>query len=251
MYLTVYIIRPVQALVLRRHLVENNIGEFKQKYLLLTNLAFYWITNVGLKYLHSSYYIFHLSLKSMSPYNDCFRNLELFKAGKMGMRKNDDLTRGKLWWLDNWVRASPKLQLLWGVPGLQWSVHVKSGPRMEDRWMATRSWAVKAHWCTWGEKAGPHGLIRQATVAQIAEKVNAGSDRKVSEHTVHHNLLHMGLCSHKPVRVPMLTSVHCWKHLQWAREHQNWTTEQWKKEAWSDESHFLLHHMDGRVLKNL
>ncbi|KAK3560178.1 hypothetical protein QTP86_034671 [Hemibagrus guttatus] len=33
---------------------------------------------------------------------------------------------------------------------------------------------------------------------------------------------------------------------QWAREHQNWTTEQWKKVAWSDESHFLLHHMDGR-----
>ncbi|KAK3560711.1 hypothetical protein QTP86_014737, partial [Hemibagrus guttatus] len=55
---------------------------------------------------------------------------------------------------------------------------------------------------------------RWATVAQTAEEVNAGSDRKLQ---------------------------------QWAREHQNWTTEQWKKVAWSDESCFLLHHVDVRV----
>ncbi|ROL47293.1 hypothetical protein DPX16_16881 [Anabarilius grahami] len=34
---------------------------------------------------------------------------------------------------------------------------------------------------------------RRATVAQIAQEVNAGSDRKMSEYTVHHSLLHMGL----------------------------------------------------------
>ncbi|KAK3530445.1 hypothetical protein QTP86_024356, partial [Hemibagrus guttatus] len=38
----------------------------------------------------------------------------------------------------------------------------------------------------------------------------------------------------------MLTSVLCRKCQQWAHEHQNWTTEQWKKLAWSDESCFLL-----------
>ena len=88
---------------------------------------------------------------------------------------------------------------------------------------------------------------RRATVAQIAEKVNAGYDRKVSEHTVHRSLLRMGLRSRRPVRVPMLTPVHRRKRLQWARERQNWTMEQWKKVAWSDESRFLLHHVDGRV----
>ena len=36
---------------------------------------------------------------------------------------------------------------------------------------------------------------RRATVAQIAEKVNAGYDRQVSEHTVHCSLLRMGQCS--------------------------------------------------------
>ncbi|ROL53338.1 hypothetical protein DPX16_20448 [Anabarilius grahami] len=64
---------------------------------------------------------------------------------------------------------------------------------------------------------------RRATVAQVAQEVNAGSDRKVSEYTV-----------------PMLTPVHRRKCQQWAREHQNWTTEQWKKVAWSAESHFLF-----------
>ncbi|ROI81802.1 hypothetical protein DPX16_22037 [Anabarilius grahami] len=59
---------------------------------------------------------------------------------------------------------------------------------------------------------------RRAAVAQIAQEVNAGSDRKVSEYTVHHNLLRMGLHSRRPVRVPMLTPVHRRKHQQWARE---------------------------------
>ena len=36
-----------------------------------------------------------------------------------------------------------------------------------------------------------------------------------------------------------------------AREHQNWTTEQWKKVARSDESRFLLHHVDGNELEVL
>ena len=39
--------------------------------------------------------------------------------------------------------------------------------------------------------------------------------------------------------VPMMTPVHRRKRLQWARERRNWTLEQWKKVAWSDESHFL------------
>lgn len=38
----------------------------------------------------------------------------------------------------------------------------------------------------------------------------------------------MRLHSCRPVRVPVLTSVHSWKHQKWAHEHQNWTTEQQK-----------------------
>ncbi len=49
------------------------------------------------------------------------------------------------------------------------------------------------------------------TVAQIAQEVNAGSNGKVSEYTVHCSLLRMGLHTCIPVRVPMLTPVHCRK----------------------------------------
>ncbi|KAK3532871.1 hypothetical protein QTP70_001156 [Hemibagrus guttatus] len=53
----------------------------------------------------------------------------------------------------------------------------------------------------------------------------------------------MGPHSCRPVRVPVLTPVHHRKRQQWACQHQNWTTEQWKKVAWTDESRFLLHHV--------
>ncbi|ROL50500.1 hypothetical protein DPX16_2799 [Anabarilius grahami] len=59
---------------------------------------------------------------------------------------------------------------------------------------------------------------RRATVAQIAQEVNAGSDRKVSEYTVHHSLLCMGLYSSRPIRVPMLTPVHRQKCQQWTSQ---------------------------------
>ncbi|XP_053319803.1 olfactory receptor 1052-like [Spea bombifrons] len=41
---------------------------------------------------------------------------------------------------------------------------------------------------------------RRASVAQIADKVTAGSDRKASKHTEHCSLLRMGLGSRRPVR---------------------------------------------------
>ncbi|ROJ44626.1 Zinc transporter ZIP11 [Anabarilius grahami] len=83
---------------------------------------------------------------------------------------------------------------------------------------------------------------RRATVAQIAQEVNAGSDRKVSEYTVHHSLLCLGLHRCRPVRVPMLTPVHRRKSQQRTREHQNWTTEQWKKVAWYIHLYISLHN---------
>ncbi|KAJ8276573.1 hypothetical protein COCON_G00083250, partial [Conger conger] len=88
---------------------------------------------------------------------------------------------------------------------------------------------------------------RKATVAQIAENFNHCYGANVSEHTVHRTLLRMGLRSCRPVAVPVLTPVHRRKRLEWARERQNWTLEQWKKVVWSDESRFLLHHVDGQV----
>ncbi|CAL1599941.1 unnamed protein product [Knipowitschia caucasica] len=87
---------------------------------------------------------------------------------------------------------------------------------------------------------------RTATVAQIAEKVNAISDKKVSSHTVHRSLLRMGL-RRKKVNESMLANVRRQKRLLWALEHEEWAVEQWKRVAWSREARFRFHEVGGQV----
>ncbi|GBL92428.1 hypothetical protein AVEN_174713-1 [Araneus ventricosus] len=88
---------------------------------------------------------------------------------------------------------------------------------------------------------------RRQTVAQLAAQYNAGPSASVSEHTVQWTLLNMGLCSRRPTRVPLLTKRHRQLRLQWAREHRDWTMDEWKTVAYLDESRFLLHRVNGRV----
>ncbi|GBN25451.1 Transposable element Tcb1 transposase [Araneus ventricosus] len=88
---------------------------------------------------------------------------------------------------------------------------------------------------------------RRQTVVQLTAQYNAGSSASVSEHAVQRTLLDMGLCSRRPTRVPLLTKRHRQLRLQWVREHRDWTMDEWKRVAWSDESRFLIHHVDGLV----
>jgi len=53
--------------------------------------------------------------------------------------------------------------------------------------------------------------------------------------------------SRRPYRVPLISTTNRKKRIQFARAHQNWTVEDWKNVAWSDESRFLLRNSDGRV----
>ncbi|GBO36422.1 Transposable element Tc1 transposase [Araneus ventricosus] len=57
----------------------------------------------------------------------------------------------------------------------------------------------------------------------------------------------MGLCSRRPTRVPLLNKRRHQLRLQWTRENRGWTMDEWKRVAWSDESRFLVHHVDGRA----
>jgi len=72
----------------------------------------------------------------------------------MGKRKDlSDFDKGQIRAI--FITASPKGQVLWGVPGTQWSVPTKSGPRKDnwgtgDRVMGTQ-----------GAKANPSGPIPQ------------------------------------------------------------------------------------------
>ncbi len=47
--------------------------------------------------------------------------------------------------------------------------------------------------------------------------------------------------------MPLQSAKNRKRRLQFTQVHQNWTIEDWKNVAWSDESRFLLRHSDGRV----
>ncbi len=88
---------------------------------------------------------------------------------------------------------------------------------------------------------------RKATVTQITARYNQGVQNTISEHTTRRTLKQMGYSSRTPHRVSLLSAKNRKRRLQFAQAHQNWTIEDWKNVAWSDESWFLLRHSDGRV----
>ncbi len=89
--------------------------------------------------------------------------------------------------------------------------------------------------------------VRKATVTQITTRYNQGMQNTISERTTRRNLKQMGYNSRRPHRLPLLSAKNRKWRLQFAHTHQNWTIEDWKNVAWSDESRFLLRHSDGRV----
>ncbi len=88
---------------------------------------------------------------------------------------------------------------------------------------------------------------RKATVTQITTCYNQGMQNIISEHTTRQTLKQMVYSSRRPHRVPLLSAKNRKRRLQFSQAHQNWTIEDWKNVAWSDESRFLLRHLDGRV----
>ena len=48
-------------------------------------------------------------------------------------------------------------------------------------------------------------------------------------------------------KVPMLKKIHHQKHLEFAKRHENWTVEDWKKVLWSDETKINRIGSDGKL----
>ncbi len=88
---------------------------------------------------------------------------------------------------------------------------------------------------------------RKTTVTQITTRYNQGMQNTISEHTTRRTLKQMGSSSRRPHRAPLLSAKNSTRRLQFTQERQNWTIEDWKNVAWSDESEFLLRHSDDRV----
>ncbi len=88
---------------------------------------------------------------------------------------------------------------------------------------------------------------RKATVTQITTRYNQGMQNSISERTTRRTLKQMGYSSRRLHRVPLMSAKNRKRRLQFTQAHQNWTIEDWKNVAWSDESRFLLRHSDSRV----
>ncbi len=88
---------------------------------------------------------------------------------------------------------------------------------------------------------------RKTTVTQIATHYNQSMQNTISEHTTRRTLKQMSYSSRRPHRVPLLSDKNRKRRIQFTQDHQNWTIEDCKNVAWSDESWFLLLHSDVRV----
>lgn len=64
---------------------------------------------------------------------------------------------------------------------------------------------------------------------------------------VKRRLVRAGLKGRIAVQKPLLISQNKKKRLEWARQHENWTTEDWKKVLWSVESKFQVFGSNRRI----
>ncbi len=85
---------------------------------------------------------------------------------------------------------------------------------------------------------------RKTTVTQITTRYNQDLQNTISEHTTHRTLKQMDSSSRRPHRVPLLSDKNSTRRIQFTQTQQNWTIEDCKSVAWSDESWFLLRHSD-------
>ncbi len=88
---------------------------------------------------------------------------------------------------------------------------------------------------------------RKSTVTKITTRYNQGLENTISERTTRWTLKQMGYSSRRPHRVPLLSDKNRKQRIQFTQTHQNWSIEDWKNGAWSDESWFLLRRSDGRI----
>ncbi|GFX32349.1 transposable element Tcb2 transposase [Trichonephila clavipes] len=89
---------------------------------------------------------------------------------------------------------------------------------------------------------------RQQSASAIAEQLCTATRRQVSWFTAARRLQKGGLFAHRPERYLPFKVAHRRHRLQWCREHKNWTTDQWSRVLFTDESRFSTRSDSQRVL---
>jgi len=82
--------------------------------------------------------------------------------------------------------------------------------------------------------------LRTRTALDIREELNATRKKPVSVTTVQCRLRNNGLKVCVVARKPLLRKQNKVKRLQWAKTHKNWSTNQWEKVLFTDESKFEI-----------
>lgn len=84
------------------------------------------------------------------------------------------------------------------------------------------------------------------TAAEIARELKDENIANVSRSTVTRRLHDVGLFGRRGIKKPLISKKNKKARLQFAQDHLNWTVEDWKKVAFSDESKFNLFGGDGK-----
>lgn len=87
---------------------------------------------------------------------------------------------------------------------------------------------------------------RRLNAVQLGQQLQEVREVEVSRWTVRRRLAEGGLTAHRPATGPKLTPAHRQARLQFARNHVNWTMDQWQAVLFSDECRMCLHGNDGR-----
>uniref|UniRef100_A0A915DNF1 Transposase Tc1-like domain-containing protein n=1 Tax=Ditylenchus dipsaci TaxID=166011 RepID=A0A915DNF1_9BILA len=81
------------------------------------------------------------------------------------------------------------------------------------------------------------------TAPEIREELKLDD---ITVRTVQNRLIEVGLFGRRPAEKPFISPKNVKERLSFAKEHQNWTVDQWKSVLWSDESKFNMIGSDGK-----
>jgi transposase len=88
---------------------------------------------------------------------------------------------------------------------------------------------------------------KEATTATgISKVLKKYHDVDISRYTVARVLKSFGYACRVKKKKPKLTIKHKKDRLEWAKKHEAWTADDWRKVIWSDESKFNLINSDGK-----
>ena len=81
------------------------------------------------------------------------------------------------------------------------------------------------------------GNKRSTTSVEIQKKLNFDISTGTIRNRIHQ---YLGFKSHWALKKPQISTKNRSERLKFAKEHENWSVEDWKKVIWSDESPFMI-----------